>query len=96
MNTAVAVVSKDRQPSNRIAFHRNSILALVATVLVTMACSWLLASGSRTASAAPAACVPGPHSGTISASQDWCLADSPHVINGGLSVAPGAVVSEVG
>ncbi len=42
---------------------------------------------------APAACVPGPHSGTITASEEWCAADSPHLVSGDVTVQNGAVLT---
>ena len=42
--------------------------------------------------AAPAACVPGPHGGTLSASQTWCLADNPHTISGSSITIPNGVI----
>jgi hypothetical protein len=38
-------------------------------------------------------CVPGPHSGTLVVSQTWCLSDSPHVLNGDVTVSPGIVLT---
>jgi hypothetical protein len=46
----------------------------------------LLGSALSTSSpgrAASAACVPGPHSGSLTVSQTWCAADSPHQLTGG-------------
>jgi len=42
----------------------------------------------------PAAdCVPGPHSGEITADENWCLADSPHVLEGTVTVADGVTLT---
>ena len=38
-------------------------------------------------------CAPGPHSGTITADQTWCAADSPHVLTGVVTVAPGVTLT---
>jgi hypothetical protein len=38
-------------------------------------------------------CVAGPHSGTISTDESWCLADSPHLISGGVTVDSGVVLT---
>ena len=38
--------------------------------------------------AAPQDCVPGPHSGTLTADETWCLSDSPHELNGTVTVPP--------
>jgi hypothetical protein len=43
--------------------------------------------------ATTSACVSGPHSGTIDADETWCLADSPHILEGVVTIAPGATVS---
>lgn len=45
------------------------------------------------AQAAPTACVPGPHSGDITADETWCLADSPHLITGTVVVLPSATLT---
>lgn len=42
---------------------------------------------------AAAQCTPGPHSGTITADQTWCAADSPHVVSGVVTVAPGVTLT---
>lgn len=39
--------------------------------------------------AAPQACTPGPHSGVITGTQQWCLSDSPHLLNGDVTVPAG-------
>ena len=41
----------------------------------------------------PTACVAGPHSGTITADESWCLADSPHLMSGSVTVAQGAILT---
>ena len=38
-------------------------------------------------------CVPGPHNGTLVVSQTWCLGDSPHVLNGDVTVNAGVVLT---
>jgi uncharacterized repeat protein (TIGR01451 family) len=38
-------------------------------------------------------CVAGPHSGTISADESWCLADSPHILEGVVTIASGVKVT---
>jgi len=40
-----------------------------------------------------APCVPGPHSGVIAADQQWCAADSPHVLTANVTISPGVVVT---
>lgn len=49
-------------------------LMLVAMVLV------LSSAAPTTSHAARQGCVPGPHSGMIAASQEWCLKESPHFV----------------
>ncbi|MGD2207057.1 MAG: hypothetical protein PVH17_09780, partial [Anaerolineae bacterium] len=34
----------------------------------------------------PTACVPGPHSGAITASEEWCQIHSPHLVTGDTTV----------
>lgn len=43
--------------------------------------------------AEPTACTPGPHGGTITADQTWCLADSPHLVTDWLTINPGVTVT---
>ncbi len=43
--------------------------------------------------AAPSACVPGPHFGTISADEQWCQVDSPHVMSNNVTVAAGVTLT---
>ena len=38
-------------------------------------------------------CVPGPHSGTLTESQSWCLADSPHTLSGTVTVPEGMTLT---
>ncbi|MBN1247515.1 MAG: hypothetical protein JXC32_07635, partial [Anaerolineae bacterium] len=50
----------------------------------------LIAGGYQpTAAATLQACVPGPHSGTITGTQHWCLVDSPHRLTGDVIVPAG-------
>ncbi len=41
----------------------------------------------------PAACVPGPHSGHITADETWCLSDSPHQLSGDVTIDPGVALT---
>ncbi len=43
--------------------------------------------------AAPSACVPGPHSGHITADETWCLSDSPHHLSDDVIVDPGVTLT---
>ncbi len=61
---------------------------------VALAALVLAGAGSAAeAQAAPTACVPGPHSGTITVDETWCLADSPHLMAGNVTVAAGATLT---
>jgi hypothetical protein len=40
-----------------------------------------------------AACVAGPHSGTIAANQEWCAVDNPHLLSDEVTVAPGVILT---
>ncbi len=51
------------------------------------------AGPAKEAQAASLACVPGPHSGTLTVDQTWCLADSPHLLSGNVTVASGVVLT---
>lgn len=63
-------------------------LALAACVAILFAIR--LTPGVRAESTT---CTPGPHSGTITEDQTWCLAGSPHLITGWLSIDPGVTVT---
>ena len=54
---------------------------------------WASARMTHAAHASPRACVPGPHSGVITASQTWCLADSPHILNSSVVVTDGVTLT---
>ena len=72
---------------------RPGMLVLCAFCLFTVG---LLSLGLHPAGATPrtqAQCVPGPHSGLIAADEVWCLEDSPHLVNGNLTVQAGATVT---
>ncbi len=58
---------------------------------ILLALASLLALGS--APRASAQCTPGPHTGTISADQTWCAADSPHAFSGDVTVAAGVTLT---
>lgn len=64
-----------------------AVLMLVVLLLV------LISLWSATPVAAADPCVPGPHSGNIASSQRWCLADSPHLVTGGIYVNNGATLT---
>jgi uncharacterized repeat protein (TIGR01451 family) len=38
-------------------------------------------------------CVAGPHSGAIASDESWCLADSPHLVDGEVTVNPGVTLT---
>ncbi|MEA3334858.1 MAG: Ig-like domain-containing protein [Chloroflexota bacterium] len=43
--------------------------------------------------AAPQVCVPGPHSGIITGTQQWCAADSPHLLTADVTVPAGVTLT---
>jgi uncharacterized repeat protein (TIGR01451 family) len=43
--------------------------------------------------AAPLTCVPGPHTGVITGTQEWCAADSPHLLTGDVTVPAGMTLT---
>jgi uncharacterized repeat protein (TIGR01451 family) len=53
----------------------------------------LIPHPSRQAHAAPQACVPGPHSGPLTTSQEWCADDNPHLVNGSVTVGNGVTLT---
>ena len=67
------------------------VLAVVSGLLLT-ALSVLL-KATEPVHATPAACVPGPHSGTITTNQTWCLVDSPHLMSADVTVAQGVILT---
>jgi hypothetical protein len=93
MNANSSLVSTDGHLSPVSARRFVRALLMVAIVLGIMAGLGPLEPAANPVHAASEACAPGPHSGTISASQEWCLADSPHVVNGGVTVASGATLT---
>ena len=76
---------------NALARPTRSLLALVCLLAVVL---FTLATGHATAGYhAPTACVPGPHSGIITADETWCLVDSPHLLEGTVTVQPGVTLT---
>lgn len=71
-----------------------SWLVFLPVILIAIL-MWGLLAGLQVkpASAAPSACVPGPHGGTISADQTWCLTDSPHTISTDVIVSEGVTLT---
>ncbi len=70
-------------------------LALViapAMVAGLLALAWVSSATPRAAHA-QGPCVLGPHSGTISSDESWCLADSPHIVNDTVIVAEGVILT---
>ncbi|MCA9869626.1 MAG: hypothetical protein KC487_04500, partial [Anaerolineae bacterium] len=47
----------------------------------------------RASLAAPGSCVPGPHSGVITGTQQWCASDSPHLLSGDVTVPAGMTLT---
>lgn len=58
-----------------------------------LAAAFLLLADPQPAAAQAPACTPGPHSGTITADQTWCLADSPHIVDQFLTINPGVTLT---
>lgn len=72
---------------------RMALTAVVCVGLCLLLVVGLHVTDLRIAYAQAEACVAGPHSGTISADQTWCAADSPHALSGDVVVAPGVVLT---
>lgn len=53
---------------------------------------WLMLT-AHIAQAQSLACVPGPHSGPITADETWCAANSPHLLTGDVTVSPGVTLT---
>jgi hypothetical protein len=71
-------------------------LALVAFMLLVLSLAVTttgLAARPERVQANLQNCVSGPHSGTLVVSQTWCFSDSPHVLNGDVTVSPGVVLT---
>jgi uncharacterized repeat protein (TIGR01451 family) len=65
------------------------MLVILAVLILLVGGAPAIAAGR----AGAAACVAGPHSGTITSDQSWCLADSPHLMSGSVTVAQGAILT---
>jgi len=63
--------------------------------LATLAALVLVAgpAAGGSAQATQAACVAGPHQGTITTDETWCTADNPHQMTGNVTVATGVVLT---
>ncbi len=70
-----------------------ALAALLLLVLGLTATSTGLAAHSERLRTDLQNCVPGPHSGPLVVSQTWCLADSPHILNGDVTVNAGVVLT---
>ena len=72
------------------------LLATPLVLLLAVLAALFLAAGPAVAGpahAAPGACVAGPHSGTITADETWCVADSPHLMSANVTVAAGVTLT---
>ncbi len=58
-----------------------------------MAIGLVLTGWANRSPAYAADCVAGPHSGTLTASQDWCPEHNPHIINGTVIVPKGVTLT---
>jgi hypothetical protein len=71
---------------------KEMMLRVLRTVYIVNALAWaLLWTGP--VSPVQAACMAGPHVGTISASQEWCAADNPHLLSDEVTVAAGVTLT---
>ena len=75
-------------------------LSLLSGIGLTIFTLLFSAHGFFVARANSTACVSGPHAGDITSDEQWCLADSPHILAGpvnvldgvSLTIEPGVVV----
>lgn len=75
---------------NALSQRRRSLTFTLGLLVVGLLA---LTTGHATAGhSAPSACVAGPHSGTITADETWCLVDSPHLLEGTVTVASGVTL----
>lgn len=85
---------------NRKTFFAYKLLPIV--IIIAAGMLGLVATTQTVSADSP--CVAGPHKGTISSDQTWCLADSPHIVEGDvvvsedvtLTIEPGVKVEFVG
>jgi len=67
---------------------------LLLTLCLLVVGLFTVESGNATAGDhSPTACVSGPHSGLITADETWCLVDSPHLLEGTVTVQPGVTLN---
>jgi len=64
-------------------------IAALAFLIGVIACLGTM----RSSAAQSPGCTPGPHSGTITADETWCVADSPHMVTDWLAINPGVTVT---
>lgn len=62
-------------------------------ILILLIVSLLSGGWAKGPSVYAADCVAGPHSGTLTASQDWCPQDNPHLITGAVTVPDGVTLT---
>ena len=70
----------------------SALLVIISGSLMMLAILIFVLAGGAVY-AAPQACVPGPHSGHITANEEWCQADSPHQLTGAVIVDPGVTLT---
>jgi uncharacterized repeat protein (TIGR01451 family) len=75
-------------PRLAIATTAAAALLLLGLLLGVPTIAWESASPQ-----APDACVPGPHSGAITAAEEWCPAHNPHLVTGDVTVQNDAVLT---
>ncbi|MEW5988070.1 MAG: right-handed parallel beta-helix repeat-containing protein, partial [Chloroflexota bacterium] len=72
---------------------RLTLLSVCLGLFMTAILVLVGASFSGVSLAAPQTCVPGPHNGHLTADEEWCLADSPHLMEGTVTVDPGVTLT---
>ena len=67
----------------------------LAMLCMALTCSarWVVARAAPAEHAASLACVPGPHQGNLTTSQDWCPQDNPHVVTFWSAVTSGVTLT---
>ncbi|MFZ2097379.1 MAG: hypothetical protein WAV05_12150, partial [Anaerolineales bacterium] len=65
----------------------------IKTLFILISLVFLWSGKAASQQASPEACVPGPHTGIITADETWCLVDSPHIIIGTVTINPGVTLT---
>ncbi len=72
---------------------RYTVFLLSLSLGVILALAWLLAGRPLPTHASPRDCTPGPHSGTLAASETWCASDNPHIMTAYVIVPEGITLT---